>query len=172
MTEPDSTTTSPHLEEADDLLQNEADRHRDMFLQVGRLHRRHLMDTLAVFDLTTGQYHALNMIAQHEPGCTMSDLAAATYHVLPTMTGIVTRLADHGLVERRPDEADRRTRRVYLTEAGQTLLAQIDEQRQVQAMAILGQFSPADRRELLRLMQHYLVVVSTLDAAAATTPKD
>ncbi|MFC1960965.1 MarR family winged helix-turn-helix transcriptional regulator [Chloroflexota bacterium] len=153
-------------------LLHEADLHRDLFLRVGSLHRRHLMDILAVFDMTTGQYHALNMIAQHGPGCTMSQLAAATYHVLPTMTGIIKRLAEQALVEQRPDDQDRRTRRVFLTEAGQALLAQIDRQRQRQAIEILEHFTPADRHELLRLMQLYLDAVNTIDLTSTQTPED
>lgn len=40
---------------------------------------------------------------------------------LATVTGIVDRLVAHGLVTRREDPADRRVRRVELTEAGRAL---------------------------------------------------
>ena len=85
------------------------------------------------------------------------------------MTGIIDRLGERGLVERREDSADRRSRRVYLTESGANLLTAIDEQRQAHMLDILGHFSPEERQNLIRLMEQYLLVLQTLNITQPTT---
>src|SRR4051795_2228188 len=49
----------------------------------------------------------------------ITDLAAAELVAQPTMTGIVRRLEQDGLVQRTPDPLDARAARIALTEAGQ-----------------------------------------------------
>jgi DNA-binding MarR family transcriptional regulator len=132
---------------------------RSVMLRVSNLHRRHLMDTLADFSLTAAQYHILLAIRRCGEGCAMSELAEATHQVLPTTSGIVDRLSERGLAERREDPADRRSRRVYLTAEGDTLVAAVEERRQQHALAILERFSSDDRRDLLRLMDLYLAAI-------------
>jgi DNA-binding MarR family transcriptional regulator len=72
------------------------------------------------------------------------------------MTGIIDRLTEHGLVERRPDPNDRRALRVSLTQAGQSLLAEIDNLQQERMLRVFSSFSTQERHEMLRLMSHYL----------------
>ena len=64
------------------------------------------------------------------PGrATMSDLAHLTYQSAATVTGIVDRLADAGLVERERDSADRRVVYVRITPAGAAKLDEIKTER-------------------------------------------
>src|SRR5262245_27151309 len=57
---------------------------------------------------------------------TMSDLANLTHQSSATVTGIVDRLTDAGLVERERDKEDRRVVFVRTTEAGTAKLDEID----------------------------------------------
>lgn len=51
-------------------------------------------------------------------GMTVGELASRALQRQPTMTKIIDRMADSGLVERRQDEADRRKVRIFITKDG------------------------------------------------------
>jgi DNA-binding MarR family transcriptional regulator len=57
----------------------------------------------------------------------MSELAGALRCDASNVTGIVDRLEDRGLVERRPAEHDRRVKHLLLTERGRELRDQVAE---------------------------------------------
>jgi DNA-binding MarR family transcriptional regulator len=59
----------------------------------------------------------------------VTDLAAAELVAQPTMTGIVRRLEQDGLVRRTPDPLDARAARIALTDAGQAELAAVRSTR-------------------------------------------
>jgi DNA-binding MarR family transcriptional regulator len=77
-------------------------------------------DWLSV-DLTMPQLKVM-LTAFHGGGCTSSQLARVLGVGLSTVTGVVDRLREHGLVARFEDPSDRRVTRVALTEAGQALM--------------------------------------------------
>ena len=86
----------------------------------------------------------------------MHTLAEATQETSATMTGIVDRLVEHGLVERHRDPSDRRSVLVSLTGCGERLLEEVENRRHVLVRHILKNLSPPDREEMLRLLQLYL----------------
>jgi DNA-binding MarR family transcriptional regulator len=67
--------------------------------------------------------------------CRLTDLALAEGVSQPSMTALVGRLADSGLVQRRTDPIDRRAVRIALTPAGADLL---DRRRQDRADRLAG----------------------------------
>lgn len=67
--------------------------------------------------------------------CRLTDLAVAEGVSQPSMTALVARLADAGLVERAPDPADGRVVLSTLTPAGAELL---DRRREVRADRLAG----------------------------------
>lgn len=86
-----------------------------IFQDVARL-RTQLFDTLiGPHGLTTSQASVLSILFG-EDGLTQSDLAARLKVGTVTLGGLVDRLENHGLVERRADPADRRANRIYLTD--------------------------------------------------------
>ena len=69
-----------------------------------------------------------------------------------TTQGVVTRLVQRGLIERVPDEVDRRRVQLTLTESGhQTMLEALVVGQDIQERA-LADFSEQERAELLRLL--------------------
>ncbi len=60
-----------------------------------------------------------------EDGQTMRSLARATHLAPSTLTGVVRRLGDKGLVQIRPDPQDGRARRVWLSERARELGPQL-----------------------------------------------
>ncbi len=75
--------------------------------------RRHL----AQAEITISQARTLSTLATRGPA-RVTDLALIEQVAQPTMSALVARLADHGLVDRRPDPADPKATLISITEAG------------------------------------------------------
>ena len=129
-------------------------------LKVSTLHRRLVMNDIMHFNLTTPQYLALLVVSDAPEGCTMSELALATHQVSATTTGIVHRLVEHNLVERRVNPADRRSRRVFITEDGKRLLAKVVKKREAHMLAVLDQYTSEERQTLISLLHRYVDAAS------------
>jgi DNA-binding MarR family transcriptional regulator len=106
--------------------------------------------------LTLPQFLVLALVHQHGVGCPIGKLAEEMFQSYPTMTGIVDRLKDAGLVARGDDPTDRRKVVVSLTREGRTLLDRARDTRRVRMARALGKLSTQDRREFLRLLTIYL----------------
>jgi DNA-binding MarR family transcriptional regulator len=80
----------------------------------------------------------------------------------PTATGIITRLEQHGLVERRHDHEDRRVVKVYLTDEGRdivnTLAAPVEQFEQ----SMTRGFSEGEQDRLEAQLQQIIANVSEL----------
>ncbi|EXG83198.1 MarR family winged helix-turn-helix transcriptional regulator [Saccharibacillus sacchari] len=76
-------------------------------------------------DLTNDQYYLLQHIMQFGPR-TSSELADTFKVVKSSITAIVTRLVDRGLIERTRSEEDRRTVYLSLTDRGQQIAEQVE----------------------------------------------
>lgn len=74
-------------------------------------------DEIAAYQLTHGQFFVMVAIMEEE-GLLPSELAEKTSQERATITGLLDRLANEGWIERRPDEIDRRSFRIYLTSCG------------------------------------------------------
>lgn len=106
------------MEEQDDLIMR-------LLRLMGALRARFARD-LARYGLTFPQYMALCSLGHAEgQALRMGDLATATHQSAASMTGIVDRLLEQGLVERKPDPADRRSVIVALTQEGARTLEQV-----------------------------------------------
>lgn len=77
-------------------------------------------------DLTPGQMHAIEIIG-HEKSLRMKELAEKLGVTTGTLTVLVDRLEQKGLIERKPHETDRRSYRVVLTAAGKNHFAKHHE---------------------------------------------
>ena len=78
----------------------------------------------------------------------VTDLAAAELVAQPTMTGIVRRLEQDGLVVRTPDPLDARAARIALTDAGRDELATVRAQRAAVLQARLDRLDDDARAAL------------------------
>ncbi len=105
---------------------------RLLFELAGRM-RAHLDQVAAGVDLTPTQARALHHLA--EP-CPMGEVASRLHCDPSNVTGVVDRLEERGLVERRPDPADRRRRLLVPTAAGAEVRAEM-VQRMVEGHPLL-----------------------------------
>ena len=94
-------------------------------------------------------FQVLALLEMHE-GMSMSRLAEELGVALPNATGIVTRMAERGFVDRTHDEADRRIVRIGLTDAGRQLIGEMEAGRRAR-MAHLIEI--LDERQQQRLLQ-------------------
>jgi DNA-binding MarR family transcriptional regulator len=89
--------------------------------------------------LTRTQMEIVFMLAQ-EPKTT-SDLAKALFLTQSAVTQTVDTLVRQGLLERRPDETDRRTTSLYLLEEGKKLAEQLKGLRRRKIEALLSKLT-------------------------------
>lgn len=103
------------------------------------------------YGLMPGQPKVLEFVADNE-GCLQRDIATACAMDRATVTGVLGRMEEAGLIERRPKEGDRRALEVRLTDQGWKAAehvaicgAEVDE------IACAG-MTAAEREELSRLL--------------------
>ena|SRR5438094_1000165 len=89
---------------------------------------------------------------------TMSELANLTYQSAATVTGIVDRLADAGLVERERDRADRRVVYVRSTQAGTAKLGEIETERHKQMERMTKSLTDEELEQLNSIMSKLIGV--------------
>jgi DNA-binding MarR family transcriptional regulator len=87
---------------------------------------------------------------------TLNELAAATFTHQSSVSVVVGRLVDAGLATRTVDPADRRQRRIELTEAGRALLTKAPPTFQLNLIAGLQCLSAEQIEQLAALMQQWL----------------
>jgi len=83
------------------------------------------------------------------------------------MVRILDRMEADKLLERRPDPADRRARRLYLTRKATPILDEIDRIMEVTRNEVFAGVSKADREAFLKVLEHVHQNVCALEAATA-----
>ena len=74
----------------------------------------------AGLDITPEQWSVLMFLWQQD-GVTQREIADATYKDKPSITRLIDNLERQGLLYRKQDNVDRRTNKIFLTQAGQDL---------------------------------------------------
>ena len=104
----------------------------------------------------------LMQLEMHGP-VSMSRLAGLLGVGLPNMTGIVTRMEEHGLVERIRDERDRRVVLVRATARGSEMVEELEAIRQQHLRQLVAQLGPSDRQACLQAFRALREVAERLD---------
>ena len=102
--------------------------------EVARLLRTYADHRAAQFGITRAQWVVLVRVQRSE-GLNQSELAELLDLQPITLTRLLDKLCDSGLIERRPDPADRRAKRLFLTAAARPLL---------ERLAVLGEETMAN----------------------------
>lgn len=93
---------------------------------VSRMRRTLFDQRLKDLDITRAQWSALAALSRRpDEGVIQADLARQLEVGKVTIGGLIDRLETSGVVERRGDPADRRTRRVYITDKGYDIIDQM-----------------------------------------------
>jgi DNA-binding MarR family transcriptional regulator len=121
------------------------------FYQINRCMHKQWLDGPGADALTMHQLQALFYI-KHEQPVSMHKLAEEL-HILPgSATLLVDRLVESGWLVRVPDEQDRRSIHLQLSEQARNTLAAVIERRMKQAGSILKVLSAKDLQELDRIL--------------------
>ena len=118
----------------------------------------------AGFDLTPVQYAALTTIAVR-PGIDQATLAGLIAYDRTTITGVVDRLAQKGLVVRRANSRDRRVRELMTTEEGRRTLEKIEPAVQAAQRSMLRGLDADEADLLIRLLQKAVAAGNELSRA-------
>src|SRR5262245_24357267 len=99
--------------------------------------------------MTRAQWSVLVRL-QRQEGMTQAEMAEALEIQPSSLVRLIDRLCDHGLVERRPHESDRRANRLYLTAKGRTMLDGLIPLGHEISGEVLAAFSDRETAALLR----------------------
>ncbi|MGJ4931637.1 MarR family winged helix-turn-helix transcriptional regulator [Bradyrhizobium sp. HKCCYLS2038] len=118
----------------------------------------------AGFDLTPVQYAALAAIAAN-PAIDQITLAGLIAYDRTTITGVIDRLAQKGLVVRQASARDRRSRELLITDAGRRTLDAITPAVEAAQRLMVRGLTKAEASELIRLMQKAIAAANDLSRA-------
>ncbi|OAS24348.1 MarR family winged helix-turn-helix transcriptional regulator [Methylobacterium platani] len=102
--------------------------------------------------LRPGWYALLQLIGDN-PGVSQTALSLATSRDKSTLTPLLGDLERRGLIRRDPDPADRRGRRISLTEGGRAKLALLADCAARHDDRLNALFAPEQRRQLVALLK-------------------
>ena len=122
----------------------------ELSYQLSLLARRQMQAALAVYNLTPPQYAVIKTVAGCQNSICVTALAEATHQVMPTITGILNRLEERGLVVRQRSQTDRRALLISITPAGQAILTEFGQTIRAGVKSLLAEISPTDRQNLLQ----------------------
>jgi MarR family transcriptional regulator for hemolysin len=115
---------------------------------VARLLRTYADHKAAQFGMTRAQWAVLVRIDRFE-GLNQSELAEMLDLQPITLTRLLDKLCDSGLIERRPDPDDRRAKRLFLTAAARPLLKQLGVLGEETMAAALEGVTPQDVEQMI-----------------------
>lgn len=118
----------------------------------------------AGFDLTPVQYAALASIKVN-PGIDQATLAGLIAYDRTTITGVVDRLVQKNLLERRASSRDRRARELEITDEGKRTLRAITPAVEEAQRLMLRGLSAKEAAELMRLMRKAIAAGNELSRA-------
>lgn len=119
---------------------------------------RYLASLLRPLDLTVAQFDALANLYVGD-GITQQELAEHLLVTKGNVTGLINRLSDRGLVERRNHPSDRRANTVFLTSKGRAVAKQALEVQRHVIDDTMGALSQADREQLRGLISRVVAQV-------------
>jgi DNA-binding MarR family transcriptional regulator len=104
------------------------------------------------YGLTKAQWSVLAKLERTE-GLKQTEIADQLEIQPITLTRLIDKLCDLGLIERRSDDSDRRVNRLYLTEAARPLLVKLGRLRNELTDTALAGLSAADTRLLVAQLE-------------------
>jgi DNA-binding MarR family transcriptional regulator len=124
----------------------------EAFWSVARRLREMSQESLAPWDITPSHLRALRVLKRHGV-MRLSELSDHLRIAPRSTTEVADALEARGLIERRPDPADRRATLVEVTGHGADVLDAIQAARGTEAERVFGRLSQADRAHLARILR-------------------
>ena len=118
--------------------------------------KRQLLTNIKNYDLTTEQWSVLARLWT-EDGISQTCISRRTNKDLPTITRIVNKLDNKGLIIKKSDPTDSRTTLVFLTKTGEALQKDIDPISTLIETKLLEGLKADEIEELKRLLNIIIV---------------
>jgi DNA-binding MarR family transcriptional regulator len=113
------------------------------------------------YSITPPQWGALLLLNEHD-GMTIGAISQKRGVDAPTITGIVTRLEQNGLVERRHDRHDRRQVKVYLTSEGRDIMRYLPGAVKAFSETATKGLSETEQQDLIAKLQQIIANLSAV----------
>jgi len=123
-----------------------------LMARLGEASRRRFQKALEPEGLHPRHFGVMTMLAAH-PGMSQQQLHEKTAIDPSSMVAVIDELEARGLAERCPDPADRRARRVFLTEQGQATLKRVRALAAGLQREFFGALTPEERKTLHALLR-------------------
>src|SRR5207248_10741242 len=124
----------------------------------------------AGFDLTPVQYAALATIKAN-PGLDQVTLAGLIAYDRTTITGVIDRLVQKGLLVRHPSSRDRRARELQITDSGKRTLRGITPAVEAAQRTMLRGLTEKEGADLMRLLRKAIAAGNELSRAPLLVAK-
>jgi DNA-binding MarR family transcriptional regulator len=131
--------------------------------EVSRRYTLHFEQRASAFGLTLSQCKALVRLEKNQ-GVSQARLAELAEVDAMTMVRILDRMEADGVLERRPDPADRRARCLYLTPKAKPLLDRIWQLSDEIRAEIFGGITKADRDVFMSVLEHIFANISQIES--------
>ena len=110
------------------------------------------LNALKKASLTAGQPKVLDYLKDHD-GAGQKEIAAACHIEPATLTSVLNRMEEKGMIERRMRNGNRRSLYVFLTEKGKELSDVVEREFDRAEEQALAGFSPEEREECRRMLR-------------------
>jgi len=120
--------------------------------ELQRLVRLYADKQAARYGITRAQWAVLAKVERSE-GLKQTELAEQLEMQPITLTRLIDKLCDHGWIERRSDDTDRRVNRLYLRKAARPLLGKLSGLRSEITATALDGINPSDAHRLLTQLE-------------------
>ena len=117
-----------------------------------RIERDVRQELRAAFGMTLPRFDLLSQLERAPGGLTMGELSRRLMVTRGNVTGLIDRLVEEGLVERKPMPTDRRANIVRLTPAGAAAFREMLPNHEAAIAAKLGAMKRSDLRQLQCLL--------------------
>ncbi|HWD61260.1 MAG TPA: MarR family transcriptional regulator [Humibacter sp.] len=114
---------------------------------IGWAQRKAAEDWIRERGITMEQGFALGYL-ENEPGAIQRDIARMTRTSAASVSSLLQGLERRGLIERRTENGDERSKRVYATDAGIELIAGFEDAMLAADDTILAPLTTAERKQL------------------------
>lgn len=112
------------------------------------LFQRSVMSELNGSGLTAGQPKVLDYLGLHD-GSVQKSIAAGCQIDPATLTGLLNRMEEKGLIRRCNEQGDRRSLHVYLTDQGREKQQEVRQTLERQTQMVLAKLDETQRAQLL-----------------------
>jgi DNA-binding MarR family transcriptional regulator len=134
------------------MASSEIERFRDALSACSRAFKAAATGKMRMVGVHPGQYFLLEALRE-EDSLTTGELARRMHVEVPTAVRMTQRMEAAGLLARAPDPADRRRVRISLTRKGRKAAAEVPRMLDRVAEYALRDFSAAERRQLVALLE-------------------